>query len=345
MQRSDDRPPASGRPSLLSAEQQGEADRQRILAGLENKPSLTTAGAQKARHGAVKWVAAGAAVLALTAGAGAWLVSEGEKEIVLAGTAPLPATPAPAAPLASEPVATGAIGEEVSTAAILQDTPVMAEKLPSPAPVAAAVAIPAPVSAARGKPTDELKSLLEKDLPAPVKRSPPPLVLADAAPYVGAPAKASAPPAPKARPGKPAPAKPAPAKPPAVKATPKAPAEPAEEPQVSNVKPNQVKKTVVAKADAKAAAKADAKAKAKPAPVKKKEAKVDNDVALLAALVAHSKATQPRHANSAAAKLRQCKTLGSVADAEQCRIKLCAGSAKNEAECKPPKVAKAAAES
>lgn len=338
MQHSDDRPPASGRPSLLSAEQQGEADRQRILSGLETKPSLTTAGAQKARSGAVKWVAAGAAVLALTAGAGAWLVSEGEKEIVLAGTAPLPATPAPAAPLASEPVPAGAqIGEEVSTAAILQDTPVMAEKAPAPAP-GAAPSVPAP-SAPKGKPTDELKSLLEKGLPAPAKRSaPPPLVLADAAPYAGAPVKAAPVAVPKAKAVKSAPAKPAP-----VKAAPKPAAVPDENAQASNVQPKPVKKTVVAKADP--------KAKAKSAPAKKKEApskasaKEDTDVALLAALVAHSKATQPKSASSAAAKLRQCKTLGSVADAEQCRTKLCAGSAKNEAECKPARVAKAVAES
>ena len=298
MQHSDDRPPASSRPSLLSAEQQGEADRQRILSGLDNKPSLTTAGAQKARSGAVKWVAVGAAVLALTAGAGVWLVSEGEKEIVLAGTAPLPAIPAPSVPLAPEPAAHAMPGEEVSTAAILEDLPVMAD-------TAAAPVI---------RPSEEIKSLLEKGLPAPVKRPVGmPLVLADAPPYAGA-LPVAAPVKPAAKAVKPAAAKPAAKKP--------APA-----------------------------AKADPKARAKAAPVKKKPApqkpappkavtKVNSDEALLAALVAHSKATQPKRASAAATKLKQCKTLGSIADAEQCRAQLCAGSAKKEAECKGPRVAK-----
>lgn len=304
MQHSDDRPPASSRPSLLSAEQQGEADRQRILSGLDNKPSLTTAGAQKARSGAVKWVAVGAAVLALTAGAGVWLVSEGEKEIVLAGTAPLPATPAPSVPLAPEPAEHAMPGEEVSTAAILEDTPVMAEK------VAAPVAVP----------PEEIKSLLEKGLPAPVKRPVGmPLVLADAPPYAGA--------LPAAAPAKPA-----------VKAPAKA-AKPALKPAAAKAAPR--KPVATAKSDPKARTKAAAPVKKKPAPAKP-VARVNSDEALLAALVAHSKATQPKRVSAAAAKLKQCKTLGSIADAEQCRAQLCAGSAKKEAECKALRVAKSA---
>ncbi|QYF92754.1 hypothetical protein KY495_18785 [Massilia sp. PAMC28688] len=311
MQHSDDRPPASGRPSLLSAEQQGEAERQRILSGLDNKPSLTTAGADKARSGALKWVAAGAAVLALTAGAGAWLVSEGEKEIVLAGTAPLPATPPPAAALVSEPAPLTPPGEEVSTAAILQDTPVMAEPAPATPP-------------ALDKDGDELQSMLEQGLPdAPKAAAGTPLVLADAPPYAGekrAPGPEKAVPAAKA--AKPAADK---SKPPASKAA--------------------VKKTATAKNDAKARSKnTAASAKKKPAPAKPAP-KIDSDEALLAALVAHSKATQPKRATGVAAKLKQCKTLGSVADAEQCRAKLCAGSARKEAECKSSRVAKAAGDS
>ena len=71
-------------------------------------------------------------------------------------------------------------------------------------------------------------------------------------------------------------------------------------------------------------------------------AQTDSDVALLAALVAHSKATQPKRPSGIRAKLLQCKTLGSVAEAEQCRARLCAGSARNSSECKaPPDLAKA----
>lgn len=76
-------------------------------------------------------------------------------------------------------------------------------------------------------------------------------------------------------------------------------------------------------------------------------AEVDSDVALLAALVAHSKASQATTRTSAPAttpdarKLRQCKALSSVAEAEECRARLCAGSAKNSAVCKPASVAQA----
>ena len=78
-------------------------------------------------------------------------------------------------------------------------------------------------------------------------------------------------------------------------------------------------------------------AEAKPTEAKKAEAKpvvpVDNDVALLAALVAHSKATQPKTGTGVAAKLKQCKSLESVAEANQCRARICA-SAKGEPACK-----------
>jgi hypothetical protein len=70
---------------------------------------------------------------------------------------------------------------------------------------------------------------------------------------------------------------------------------------------------------------------------------VDSDVALLAALVAHSKASQPKPqpvsrapaADADAHKLRQCKALDSVAEADACRARLCAGSAKTSAACRP----------
>lgn len=279
MQHSDERPTTPGRPSLLSSEQQAEADRHRILSGLDGSPAGTTAGAEKARRGKFTWLVVGAAVLAMGAGSMVWLTSEGEKEIVLAGTAPLPSTAAPAVPLASEPVTAppSAEADEVSTAAILEDAPVIAVK---PAPVA------------EKKPlVDELTKLLENKIPAPARAAAKPAVKKPVVVAKAAPAKAPAKPRPMA--------------------------------MASNVEPVFKKKPVVA---------------AKPV------VRQDSDVALLAALVAHTKASQPKP-NSPAAKLQQCKTLASVTEAEQCRARLCAASAKNESECKEPSLAKASSES
>ncbi len=273
MQHSDERPTISGRPSLLSSEQQAEADRHRILSGLDSKPDSTTAGAGKSRRGKLTWIAAGVAVLALCAGAAAWLAGEGEKEIVMAGSAPLPARAAPAAALASETPPAIPAGEEVSTAAILEDA--------SPA-----AAKPAPAAINKGAP-DELTKMLE----APAH------VAAKAAPKK-APLVAKAAPVKAAKPH-------------------------GESTMTMNVEPVLKKKPV---AHPKAVVPAD------------------SDVALLAALVAHSKATQAKRPTGVAAKLQQCKTLASVAEAEQCRARLCAGSGKGESECKVPDLAKAASD-
>ncbi len=77
---------------------------------------------------------------------------------------------------------------------------------------------------------------------------------------------------------------------------------------------------------------------------KKKPAPVDSDVALLAALVAHAKAKPESQVSKTGAKLKQCAALGSVAEADKCRERLCSGSAKNEAECKGQRVVKVASE-
>ncbi len=278
MQHSDDRPTISGRPSLLSSDQQAEADRHRILSGLDGKPDGTTAGAEKARRGKLTWLAAGAAVLALSGGAAAWLSSEGEKEIVLAGSAPLPSSAAPAAALTSEPMAVPPPAD-VSTAAILEDMPLVGGK-------------DAAVDAKKqAEAEDELNKMLAPAAPArvAVKAAPKKQVVV---------AKAAAP----------------------VKV--------AEKPRMTemamNVEPVLRKKPVA----------------------KKPAAPADNDVALLAALVAHSKSAQPKRGTGPAAQLQHCKTLGSVAEAEQCRARLCAGTAKKEAECKvAPNLAKASSES
>ena len=277
MQHSDERPATSGRPSLLSSEQQAEADRHRILSGLDNKPGATTAGAEKARRGKMTWLVAGAAVLAMGAGGMMWLTSEGEKEIVLAGTAPLPPAAAPAAALVAEPAPPLEEAEEVSTAAILEDTPVIVEES-------------APVTGKK-PPVDELTKMLEQQpTPKRVAAKPAPkkaVVVAKAAP-------------------------------------PKAAEKPESMPMASNIEPVIKKKTAAVPA--------------------KPRARQDSDVELLAALVAHSKAVQPKKTGPAA-KLQQCKTLASVSEAEQCRARLCAASAKNESECKAPSLVKASAES
>lgn len=317
MQHSDERPPTSGRPSLLSTEQQAEADRHRILGTLDDKLGAAPAGPRGQRK--YSWLAAGlVAVVAIGAGSAFWLNGEGEKEIVLASSAPLPAAPAAAAPLVTEPVPVNPEADEVSTAAILQDVPAGPAK-----PAAGLQDKPAP---------DDLTSLLEgpsgepsaAEVAAPIA----------AAGVAAQPAAKAVPLAPKA------PARPAPDKSPAEKPAPvKAAARPAPvkiagkpAPKTAQKKENRpAQKTAVAAAPAKKKAEAPAKP-------------VDTDVTLLAALVAHSKATQSRKAVTPADKLRQCKTLGSVAAAEQCRARLCAAGAKNEAECKAPRLAKASAE-
>lgn len=296
MQHSDERPPTSGRPSLLSLDQQAEADRHRILSGLESKPASTTAGGEKSRKGMLGLVVAGAVVLALGAGAGLWLVSEGEKEIVMAGTAPLPATPAPPVALATEPPVVRGTADDVSAAAILEDAPLVATP-PQPTPD-------------KKQADDELTRMFEQGTPA----------AKPAAPQETQQAAESVKPKPVAT------ASARPAKPvrPVAKAAPKKPVVKAR-PEASNVAPRP--RAVPA------GAKKKAEARAVP---------VDNDVALLAALVAHSKATQPK-STGAAAKLRQCKSLDSVAEANQCRARVCAG-AKNEPECKSSSLNRASSE-
>jgi hypothetical protein len=76
-------------------------------------------------------------------------------------------------------------------------------------------------------------------------------------------------------------------------------------------------------------------------PVARAEPKIDNDVALLAALLAHSKASAAPRVSKTASEYKRCGTLGSVADADKCREKLCEGSAKARSECKTLRVAKA----
>ena len=294
MQHNDERPPTSGRPSLLSPEQQAESGGPRILGGIAADATPSTGPSRGSKR---SWIAASVvAVAAIGAGAAFWLSSEGEKEIVLASSDPVPPMAAPTVPSASEPgvapppASANPEAEQVSTAAILQDVP--------PAPVK-------PALAGSKKPADELTRLLEH--PAAAAKAP--LAMASApVPATAAEVKA----VPKLAPKK------------VAAATPKAAAKPAH------------KAAPHALAEAPVKKKSELHPKAAPG--------MDSDVTLLAALVAHSKAIQPKKTSAAGEKLRHCKTLGSVDEAEQCRARLCAASAKNEPECKAPRIAKAATE-
>jgi hypothetical protein len=76
----------------------------------------------------------------------------------------------------------------------------------------------------------------------------------------------------------------------------------------------------------------DVLAKKKPAP------EVDSDVALLAALVAHAKVAERAAPSPDPRKLKACNARPSAAEADACRARLCAGTAKNSTACKPARV-------
>lgn len=253
MQQRDDRRLASGRPSLLSTEQQAEADRNRILSKLDGKPE-----AKVASHGKAAWLAVGAAVVSLCAGAALWGAYDTPADVAQAGAAP---TEPVQAPVVTAAPAAAPAEPEVSAAAILDE-----------------------VAGAAG--TESLQDMLDAPAPAKPAEQDELTQLLAAAPAAAVHA-------------------------PATKTPPKPRAE-----KVAH-KPAPRKKNAAAPAK----------------PVRQ----ADSDVALLAALVAHSKAPQAR-------TLKQCKQLGG-AEAEQCRARLCASSAKNEADCKRPRVVKAASTS
>ncbi len=319
----DERQPTSGRPSLLSTEQQADADRNRKPGILDGKPGAAS-GSMPGKRKYSLLAGALVAVVAIGAGSAVWLSSEGEKEIVLAGSAPLPAAPAPAAPLASDLPAPEAEMDDVSTAAILEDAQPAEGKAAAPAlPVQALTPSSDAVlaTAQSDKSTDDLTSMLERPsgaVAAPAKGA----EIADLA----GPAPAKPVPKPAAKP----PAKPAPKKPVLAKAAPA---------KTASKATGQKSGQKSANKSAAAAAAAKKKAQAQPKPPQ------DTDVTLLAALVAHSKATAPKKTVTQAEKLRQCKKLGSESQADQCRARLCATSAKNEAQCKAARLAKGPAES
>ena len=76
------------------------------------------------------------------------------------------------------------------------------------------------------------------------------------------------------------------------------------------------------------------KDKAKEKPARQIQPAPDSDVALLAALVAHTHATRPlKQPEPLSVRLKQCGQLGAKG-AEQCRTRACS-SAKNDPQCKP----------
>ncbi|NHZ90055.1 hypothetical protein F2P45_13670 [Massilia sp. CCM 8733] len=116
----------------------------------------------------------------------------------------------------------------------------------------------------------------------------------------------------------------------------KAPARPAAREQKPVLAKEGAKKAVLV---AKAAPAKPVAVKAAPAPAKAAPA---DDASLLAALVAHSKeggAAKASNPGPAPTSLKQCKQLN-AAQAEQCRVRLCAGSAKDDPQCRSLRVVK-----
>ena len=68
-----------------------------------------------------------------------------------------------------------------------------------------------------------------------------------------------------------------------------------------------------------------------------KPAPVDSDVALLAALLAHTKTPE---AGSPEEIYKRCATNATAAEVQRCRVRVCQGSAKGAAECKSVRISK-----
>ncbi|MES3023920.1 MAG: hypothetical protein V4857_20330 [Pseudomonadota bacterium] len=269
MQHRDDSRQANGRPSLLSSQQQAEADRDRILGKLDGESEKRSAR-PKGRKG--RWYLAAAAVSLACAGALAWVVVDGGIE---------DAMPAERAAVAPPPAPAQAPEPEVSAAVILDLAPAKAARGEPNKDT------PEGPAAAAAEPADDAFKLVREASPAALAQE---------------------------RHGAPAPDP----QPPHLVPTPRQ-------------KPLQGVKGISAN---KASVPAPVQ-KIAPPPTKKTAprartplANEDNDVALLAALVAHSK-----RPSAAALKLKQCGPKGS-AKAIECRARLCAGSARNEAACK-----------
>lgn len=80
----------------------------------------------------------------------------------------------------------------------------------------------------------------------------------------------------------------------------------------------------------------------KSAPSKKSAPAVDSDVAILAALLAHTKAPE---AGSPEEIYKRCATNATAAEVQRCRVRVCQGSAKGAAECKSVRISKVSSSS
>ena len=320
MQHRDDQPPVSSRPSLLSSEQQAEADRLRA----QTKPEFKPAAGASPRRGKGGWIAAGALV-ALCAGGAVWMAGDADKPVVSADhAAPRNTAANPAAAGASAtvtPTSTGAAAAQdadVSVAAILNDTPAQKQET-----LKEMLSAPDKGEGVKASDRDELNKLLEAS-PAKEKQA------AKLAAKAGKGDKAD--------------------KSEKVNKADKADkADKASRLASAGQKDKTDKVDKAEKAEKARELKLAARKKeaarlasAKGAPAKaaaQPSSQVDDDVTLLAALVAHSHRENTARA-AAARKLKQCKALGADA-AEQCRARLCAGSARDVAECKAPRIVKA----
>lgn len=324
MHQSNERPPASNRPSLLSAEQQAEVERKRQL----NKPesSKTEAGtAGPARPGGsaratgtskFAWAGAGVAVVALCGAAALWVADGGPQLRVPAQTVAQASAPPPLKVDAKKaPLPPAAPGEvDVSTAAILEDAPAVAAA-PAAREKSLKEILHTPSEAATPAP-DELSKLLAKPvpptpLPAAAKKATrrmvdsasPDLKLAALTP-ANTPAHM---PAKRANHGE-------------------------KDDKPSKAKAREKDKDKQHQLATAASRKKESHPKAAP---------MDSDEALLAALVAHSKAHPEKiRPGSTAAKLKQCARQSS-ANAAKCRERICDGSGKDDLECKGVRLAKA----
>lgn len=303
---SSERRPGSGRPSLLSADQAPAQQDHSILSQLDGRtaPARRPAAAAQPSHGR------GARAVLLVVGIASiatmgWLalgsVSQSPDATMAATHAPAPVL-TPARSVAAMPAA-------VAAAPVAADA---AAEVPKPAALIrddlTAAFDPLPPSAeADRKGLSDTLALAPSPAATPEKQ--------DLASLLDAPAPA--PPA-AVKPGKPAPV-------------------PADAPPKDKVK-NKPAAERLARADKPRTATAPAKPKApsKPAP-KKPAPAVDTDVALLAALLAHTKTPA---AGSAEDIFKRCATNATADEVHRCRVRVCQGSAKGAAECKSVRISK-----
>lgn len=259
---SDERTPTPGRPSLLSTDQQVEADRNRILSELDGNSGMA-GGNSRARRTSNYWIVAIVAVLSLGVGGGVLLGHEGEKQVVLAKTEPL-AGPGLMSPPESVDLAypNYEMGE-ASPATVLEDMPLVST--PPAALVEEVVTVAAPVPMVESRDAAHVQLV---DVSKPVAKRP------------------------------------------------------AKAPLAKNAKKS--------KAQLAGALPSKKRAEVEPAVV----SQGDKDVALLAALVTHSKATQTKRNGGIAAKLKECRASATAKAVAQCRARVCSGSARGEPECK-----------